>query len=180
MWKVQREQKQKRVRGEVAKYKFGLPLPGERGARSLKQTTAAEETVVCRFARGCCFLPLFFFLCNQMPQRGLTLLHGRRLHARGLQLEGLFGRHVAAGAFVRVLVTVGLVAVSMTTVSEAGSLRVFKSGTATEIQRKHKARERIWRRCSFYFICSGSSKTESNVDAPQRESPVCHALWKIL
>lgn len=65
-----------------------------------------------------------------------TLLQRRRFDAGGLHFQRLFGRHVAAGAFVGVLVAVGLVAVTVTTVSEARSLGVLERGATEQIHNR--------------------------------------------
>lgn len=81
---------------------------------------------------------------NKVPDvEGLTLLKWLRLEASGLYLECFLSRHVTAGAFISVLITIRLVAVPVSTVSETGSLWIFERGAATSQKNKTKTIKRI-------------------------------------
>lgn len=73
---------------------------------------------------------------HHIRQRGRTLLQRRWFYAGSLHFQRLFCRHVAAGAFVGVLVAVSLVTVTVTTVSEARSLGVLKRRTTERINNR--------------------------------------------
>lgn len=60
----------------------------------------------------------------------LTLFERLGLEPSCFHLERLLGRHVAAGAFIGVLIAVRLVAVTMPAIPQTGPLRVLKGGTA--------------------------------------------------
>lgn len=81
---------------------------------------------------------------NEVPEvEGLTLLKWLRLEASGLHLERFLSRHVTAGAFISVLITIRLVTVPVPAVSETGSLWIFERGAATSQKNKTKTIKRI-------------------------------------
>lgn len=95
---------------------------------------------------------------NEVPDvEGLTLLKWLRLEASGLHLERFLGRHVTAGAFISVLITIRLVAVPVPAVSKTGSLWIFECGAATSQKSKTKTIKRInpgMDACFFFLFLS--------------------------